>query len=437
LTAASGRTQQPLALNRAIELALANNPAVRGAGAAVSAAAQRLKQAHAGYLPRVDYSESVQLGTNPVYVFGSLLEQHRFQEHNFDLQSLNRPDPLSNFSTQLTADQVVFDGFRTRDRVELARTSFDMTEQKRRQTETDILLATTEAYYAAVLRGEEIRMAERAVAVAEADLERAQTMMHNGMTTESDVLALRVNRASVLDNQIRARNNLLVAFSRLNNVMGAPLDTEYLLTTALEPAPPVSSSLDELEEAAGLQHPSAMQANMSLSLAQTAQRLARHSLLPEITAQGTFEVNRRSFVSDGGSNWMTGVTLRWNLFNGFSDRARAAEAEFLTTEREEERRNIASALRLQVRQAYLDLQAANSRMDVAQAAVADAEESHRIVANRYEAGLATATDLLRSQTALSESKTRNLAAVFDQKIATVRLARAAGILTPSSEAVQP
>ena len=100
----------------------------------------------------------MQLGTNPVYVFGSLLEQHRFQEHNFDLQSLNRPDPLWNFSTQLSAEQVVFDGFRTRDRVELARTSLSMTEQKRRQTETDTLMAIAEEYYAALLRGEEIKM---------------------------------------------------------------------------------------------------------------------------------------------------------------------------------------------------------------------------------------------------------------------------------------
>jgi outer membrane protein len=94
-------------------------------------------------------------------------------------------------------------------------------------------------------------------------------------------------------------------------------------------------------------------------------------------------------------------------------------------------------VRLQVRQAYLDLQAANSRMDVAQAAIAEAEESHRILANRYDAGLSTATDLLGSQTALTEAKSRYLAAVFDQRIATVRLARAAGTLTVASDAVHP
>jgi outer membrane protein TolC len=176
---------------------------------------------------------------------------------------------------------------------------------------------------------------------------------------------------------------------------------------------------------------------MALTLAQTDWNLARSAFLPEVSVHGVFEANRHSFAAGGGTNWMTGATLRWNLFNGFSDRARIAEASFLRTQREEEQRKITSGLRLQVRQSYLDLQAANSRMDVAQASIAEAEENHRIIANRYEAGLSNATDLLRSQTAWSEAKTRYLAAVFDQRVATLRLERAAGMLTVSSEAVTP
>jgi outer membrane protein TolC len=278
---------------------------------------------------------------------------------------------------------------------------------------------------------------EESLALAEADVERAQNLRDAGVTTDSDVLSLRVNRAAVLERRIRAQNDLLIWCARLNDALGAPLETEYILSTPLRPAAPVTSALEQLENSAERERPEALQAGMALTLAQTEWNLARSSFLPEITVHGAFEANRQSFASRGGSNWMTGATLRWNLFNGLADRSKIAEAAYLRAQREEEQRKVASGLRLQVRQSYFELQAANSRMDVAQAAISEAEENHRILANRYEAGLSIATDLLRSETALSDAKTRYLAAVFDQRVASVRVARAAGTLTVSSEAVQP
>jgi outer membrane protein TolC len=435
--AAPLRAQQALSLQEALRLALAQNPVTRASQAAESGAAERLKQAGAAYLPTLNYSESLQWGTNPVYVFGSLLEQHRFQSNNFDLQSLNRPDPLLNFASQLTMEQTLFDGNRSRQRLRATSTALDMTKQQTRQSEMDLLAAVTEAYYAAVLAEEELRVAEESLATAEADLERAQALRDSGMATDADVLSLRVSRTTVMDRRIRSENSLLVARARLNDALGAPLETDYALSTPLQPATAVALTLEQLETLALRERPEVAQAGMALTLAQTDWNLARSAFLPEVSVHGVFEANRHSFAAGGGTNWMTGATLRWNLFNGFSDRARIAEASFLRTQREEEQRKITSGLRLQVRQSYLDLQAANSRMDVAQASIAEAEENHRIIANRYEAGLSNATDLLRSQTAWSEAKTRYLAAVFDQRVATLRLERAAGMLTVSSEAVTP
>ena len=86
-----------------------------------------------------------------------------------------------------------------------------------------------------------------------------------------------------------------------------------------------------------------------------------------------------------------------------------------------------------MRRAWADLKAAVQRIEVARAAVAEAEESLRITQNRYEAGLSNVTDLLRNETAVLESRTRYLAAVHDQRIAATMLELAAGRLSPASE----
>jgi len=95
-----------------------------------------------------------------------------------------------------------------------------------------------------------------------------------------------------------------------------------------------------------------------------------------------------------------------------------------------------SAVRLQVENAYLDWKAAQERIEVASATVAAAEESLRITQNRYANGLATVTDLLRTETALLETRTRKLAAVHDQRLAAAMLELAAGTLTESSDVLK-
>jgi outer membrane protein TolC len=59
----------------------------------------------------------------------------------------------------------------------------------------------------------------------------------------------------------------------------------------------------------------------------------------------------------------------------------------------------------------------------------------RITQNRYEAGISNVSDLLRTETAVLEARTRHLAAIRDQRIAAGMLELAAGTLTPDSAVV--
>lgn len=86
--------------------------------------------------------------------------------------------------------------------------------------------------------------------------------------------------------------------------------------------------------------------------------------------------------------------------------------------------------------AYLEWKAAQERIEVAGASVSAAEESLRITQNRYANGLATVTDLLRTETALLETRTRRLAAVHDQRVAAAMLELAAGTLNDASDVLK-
>jgi outer membrane protein TolC len=68
--------------------------------------------------------------------------------------------------------------------------------------------------------------------------------------------------------------------------------------------------------------------------------------------------------------------------------------------------------------------------------VEEAEESLRIIRDRYEAGLEDVTALLRSEVALTNSRYRQLATSYEQRVAHAALEHAAGTLTVNSEALR-
>jgi outer membrane protein TolC len=107
---------------------------------------------------------------------------------------------------------------------------------------------------------------------------------------------------------------------------------------------------------------------------------------------------------------MAGAVARFNLFNGFADKARLAEAREQTTRRAREREKTETAARLDVFTAVARLEAARASEVVGRAAVAQARESQRITRDRYEAGLADVASLLRSAEAVVQAETQQTAA---------------------------
>jgi outer membrane protein TolC len=425
--------QDSLSLRDAVQLALRENQAIVASNAGLRAAETRIDEARAGKLPKLNYSESYVRSDNPVFVFSSLLTQHQFGPEDFNIGPLNRPDSMNNFQSQLTVDQPLYDAGMTRNALKSADLSRQMSGEEQRRTQMQVIAGVVRAYYGEVLAAESLKTAEQAVKSAQADLTQAESVQAAGMSTDVDVLSIRVHLAAVTEERIQRTADLDVAKSALNDALGLPLDTAHTLSTALAPMALPSLTLASLEKDASTTRPEVRQANLEADLAKTQADSAHSMLLPQVGFHAAFEADRQQFINKGGANWLASIGLHWNLFNGGSDKARIEESShFLESAHANEQRTD-SAVRLEVRRAWADLGAAQQRIEVAQAAVAEAKESLRITQNRYQAGMSNVTDLLRNETAVLASQTRYLAAVHDQRIAATMLDLAAGRLSPNSE----
>ena len=226
--AAPSAAQTPLTLTGAIARARAQNPDAVGGAAAEREAVQRVTQARAGYLPKVDVAESWQRGNQPVFVFGSLLAQRQFTASNFALDALNHPDAVDNFRAAVTVEQALFDRA-TSANVASAGIGHEIATASRLVIDHDLAARVTNAYGRVLVAAAARQSAAAAVETARADRELAGNRRDAGLVTDADVLQIDVYVSRAREQQIRAASDERIARAELNQLMGEPLDATFAL----------------------------------------------------------------------------------------------------------------------------------------------------------------------------------------------------------------
>ena len=425
----------PLSLEQAVAIALKNNPSVQAAGAYADAAQHAIDAAKAGYMPQLNFSEGFTRGNNPVYVFGTLLTQRQFTAANFDLGFLNTPTPVDNFRTQFSASMPLYDFGRTSGRIKNARIQAQGVREDANRTQQGVVFDVINAYLNGLLAQEQVRVAQSAVAMAQADLDRARARENQGLAVASDVLSSQAQLAQAKEDLIRAQNAVAISQASLNVAMGVPEDSPTQTEGKLAQVQVSVADLSVLQQQALKQRPDYHEAQLQAEKAGNSVSLAKKEFFPRLDMMGSWEQDNQTFAARGGNNWVAGATLTFNIFNGGARRAQIAESKAYQRRAEAMRTQMESAVRLQVREAYLNLNAARQRVEVSSDSAAQAEESLRILRNRYDAGLATIMDLLRAETMRTSAQNNHLNAVYDFRLAFAALELATGELGPGSPAV--
>jgi outer membrane protein len=422
-----------LTLHQAVERALQNNSSLKAAHDGLAMAQQKVPQAVSRYLPEVNFDESFTRGNNPVYVFGSLLNQRQFGPQNFALPSLNKPDALDNFQAKLSVQQVVYDAGKIRGLVAQARLGERVAQQDVEKTRQELIFRVVNAYTLHLLARSAQQVADEAVRTAEASRVRAESLYQSGMIVESDKLAAQVFVARMLEQLLKAKNQVALSRANLNFEMGLPVDNPIEMAAELTEVRFDSEPQESLLAHALEQRPDYLQTVLLKDIAKEGVGIARSEFLPQIGVYGSLEADSQTFVDRGGNNWIVGARLHFNLFRGRSDKAQLEEAK-ANLERSMALSNyVSAAVRLQVKQTTLDLDNTRQRVEVTKSAIAQAEETLRIVQNRYGAGMTTITELLRAQTDLTQARTAYLQALYDHRIAKANTELAAGTLTEQSQ----
>jgi outer membrane protein len=426
--------QERLTLSEAVAQALKNNPdlAVDDPG---REAARMEFNAGAGYLPRLDFEQSYLAGNNPVFVFGTRLSQQRFTAEHFALPSLNAPASIDNLQTQITLQQTIWDFGRTRAVRDQAGLRVTMADQSYEEHKRRVLLDVFNSYYLTSLANSSFETARLALRSAEAIESQAKARVDSGLTVDADLLRSRVYLATAKQQEIQAQGQLENVKAQLNRLMGNPLDKTIRETAPLAfqkiPVPSEVSLISEQKQ----RRPDYQNLLTELREAEVAVRSRQKEFLPVIAGYSSWEADNPSLNEYGGNNWAAGLSLRWNLFAGGRDKANLDAARLRLEQKRRQVTAMESAMALDIRRAFIQYRSSELQVFAAQAAEVQSEEGLRILKNRYDAGLATMTDLLSAETARSNARTNLAETIYRHRLSYAQMEFAAGILSPTSPAM--
>lgn len=417
----------PLSLSHAIETALKKNPLIKAGRLGVAASAARTAQARSGLYPRLDVSGSFRRTTNPMWSFGTKLNQENIEFSDFDPKRLNDPDPINNFGATFSIIYPVYNHGQTRVGLEQATLGEKESAMRLKRIRQQVITQVTSAYLDLLLANEYLHVVEEALKTARANFRMIQDMFRNGLAVKSDLLRAKVRVADLERQRLQTLADIKVARAALLASMGEDTGVAFNLTTPLTPGSSAREPLEHWISLAFSERPDLEAMRIREKTAKKEVKKAKLAYYPGVYLSGNYEINSEE-LDDSATNYTLGAVVQFSIFDGFQKRSRVSEtlANLRSVRARIEQMKL--GIEVEVRHAYFSAQSAWQQISVAKSAIAQATEALRIVRNRYENGLFTVVQLLGAETALQQSKTNYFRAIHDYRVALIRLAFASGIV---------
>jgi len=336
------------------------------------------------------------------------------------------PDIPDNYRTRLDLQWPVYSGGRTDALERAAEAERTAVTADLETARADLRLEVARAYWAVVTAGESARVVDEALARADAHLADIRARDAAGLVSPHEVAAVDAHRSRQRMLLIEARNLHLSAQAGLARLLGRPVDQPLQLTESL--AHPRVETADA-PSAAERPERAALLARLSAADARVA--AAQAGRKPMVSLGGGLDYaspNPRLFPRQDAwkTSWDVSVQASWLLWDAGRTRAEGAQATAMVAVERARLAELDSAIRTDIRQRTLDLESSRAAVEAAGDAVRSAEEARRVVTNRFEAGVATSTDVRDAQLARLQAELDHTRALANVRLAEARLARALG-----------
>lgn len=419
----SAYAQQQVSLQEAIKQALQNKAEAKKAALQIKKAEYKIAEARAGALPQV--SATAGLTYNPI-IQESLLE---FGGQRIRAQ-LGQPWSSSAVVSvnQAIFDQRVFTGLKA------AKSTREFYVLNAQLSNEQIIENVATAYYQVFVQEENLKTLNVSYTNTEKVRNVIKSLVENGLAKGIDLDRTNVQLTNISSNRQQLVNAVELSKNSLKFYMGVPIETDIELEEkTIEPKPELVAGTVDLDTRTEVK---VLQKNRELL--QFNKKATEAYLYPTVGLQANYgwAGQGSKFPLTNGINngvlWSDysaiGLNINIPIFTGGATKSKIQQAEIDILDIDQDIQNTQLSLSLDYKNAITNIENSLINIESMKNNVTLAEKVQKDTQANYQYGLATLTEVLDSENALTDAKQNYTTALLDYKQAEIKLIKAKGEL---------
>ena len=398
-----------LSLDEAIEMALAQNTALKVTKKGEDTAEAKVRQAK---------------GSNGVSA--SLSD-------NLTTRKIEGASGTNTNNLSLSGSLPIYTGGKNQASIKSSEIGVDTARLATERGQENLKFSVIKAYYDALEAKKTIEVDQESVDNYQAHLTNVQQLYSAGSKAKIDVLRSSVELSNARQTLIKAQNSYEVKLANLRNYLNMDRNEPLTLTTDFFFERFDTPMSEAIAYAYGnrkdLQADAYVVEQRELDI-----KAAKAGFLPTVSLSvGAGQENAFGSSSSSSNNVSAGLGVSWNIFDSGVTKAKVDEAKIardvarLNLQKDQETAD------LTLRTAYYNMREAERRLDSTGDAVGQAEEDYYIAKEKYRAGEGLMLDIIDTQLALSTAQLNHISAQYDYARYKAEVENAMGISLTDKE----
>lgn len=414
--------QQPITLKEALKYALENNTAAKKAVLDIDKGKFKTQEVRSQALPQITGNAGLTYNA----IIGQLVADIGGQTQSFKMGQAWNSVAGVQLSQQLF-NQQVFTG------LQAAKASEAYYRLNAQLTQEQVIEQVANNYYQVLVNRQQLNVIDTNIKNVKVVEKIISNQYQNGLAKKIDVDRINVNLTNLNTQRAEVANAITMLENQLKFSMGMPVNTPITLP---------SSELTEVNQNPALADTINLGGRTEMKLMDVQRNLLNlqrkayvSEYYPNLSLNANYNYNSQSNSFDflksnrnaiGFDASAIGLTLRIPIFNGFLTRSKVRQADVEIKQFEEDRRQTTNSLNLAYDNAKIQIRNSINTINAQKKNAELAREIYVSTQNNYNNGLASLTDLLDTENALTQAQNSYTQALLNYKIAEIQLIKAKG-----------
>jgi len=345
-------------------------------------------------------------------------------------QANNAADTHKNYNVyqnSLTYTQNLFNGFSTTYQIKSQEYKTLSAAYSYIEKVNDRSFAMTNIYIEVMKNQELLLNNQENIDIDQEIFEKVEKLYDSGLTTLSEVNKIESSLALAKSNYVVQENTLLNKKFQLATILGRDLDASKMSKPTLDITLP--STREEAAEFAIHHNPSILVSKFNVKLAQATNREKHSVYYPKIDVRVSESMNKNLSAIEGNNDaFKAMLTLSYNLFNGFSDRAAIQKSISSIHQEIQSKNNVQRQIIEGLNLAYIAYKKLQEQLVHLIEYRKYSKKTLSLYQKEYDLGRRSLLDLLSAQNDFIHSKAQIITTQYSILYAKYRILDAMGIL---------